>query len=131
MRRSAADARPEFGRLAARGRRGQGGHGRHLPLQSHARLGHNLSGQDRWQIYSCYNRVANHPHDVENPRPDYVRSRNWTPLALAGDDAILEAGLVHALAQPLTPTLTILGRADRTYQSRLNRNVYFNKVWRS
>jgi ectoine hydroxylase len=50
--------------------------------------GHNLSPVDRWQAYLCYNTVANRPVDVESPRPDYVRSRNWTPLALADDDAI-------------------------------------------
>ena len=53
--------------------------------------GHNLSAEDRWQAYFCYNTVANHPRDVENPRPDYVRSRNWAPLALACDDALIEA----------------------------------------
>ena len=53
--------------------------------------GHNLSATDRRQAYLCYNQVANHPHEVENPRPDYVRSRNWTPLELMPDDAILAA----------------------------------------
>lgn len=51
--------------------------------------GHNLSARDRWQIYLCYNLCANRPADVENPRPDYVRSRNWTPMELEADDAIL------------------------------------------
>ena len=51
--------------------------------------GHNLSAADRWQAYLCYNQVANHPHEVENPRPDYVRSLNWTPLELMPEDAIL------------------------------------------
>jgi len=58
--------------------------------------GHNLSSDDRWQAYLCYNTVANRPADVENPRPDYVRSRNWTPLTLASDDAIGEAARVPA-----------------------------------
>ena len=58
--------------------------------------GHNLSPLDRWQVYFCYNRTANRPHDVENPRPDHVRSRNWTPLTLAPDDAILATALAHA-----------------------------------
>ena len=53
--------------------------------------GHNLSASDRWQAYLCYNQVANRPHEVENPRPDYVRSLNWTPLELMPDDAILAA----------------------------------------
>jgi len=58
--------------------------------------GHNLSAQDRCQMYFCYNRVANHPTDVENPRPDYVRSQNWTPLALEANDGILRSKLVPA-----------------------------------
>ncbi|MCB1512606.1 MAG: phytanoyl-CoA dioxygenase family protein [Hyphomicrobiaceae bacterium] len=52
--------------------------------------GHNLSADDRWQAYFCFNRVANRPADVENPRPDYVRSRNWTPMQV-GSDAIADA----------------------------------------
>ena len=51
--------------------------------------GYNLSANDRRQAYLCYNQVANHPHEVENPRPDYVRSLNWNPLELMPDDAIL------------------------------------------
>lgn len=51
--------------------------------------GHNLSHRDRWQAYFCFNRVANHPHDVVKPRPDYVRSTNWEPMTLVDDDAIL------------------------------------------
>jgi ectoine hydroxylase len=51
--------------------------------------GHNLSARDRWQIYLCYNLCANRPGDIEKPRPDYVRSRNWAPMDLLEDDAIL------------------------------------------
>jgi len=58
--------------------------------------GHNLSAQDRWQAYFCFNKVANRPVDVENPRPDYVRSRNWTPLQTVADDAITAATLATA-----------------------------------
>jgi ectoine hydroxylase len=53
---------------------------------------HNLSAEDRWQAYFCYNRCVNRPVDVANPRPDYVRSRNWAPMALGSDDAVLQAG---------------------------------------
>ena len=53
--------------------------------------GHNLSGHDRWQVYLCYNRCSNRPNDIENPRPDYVRSRDWTPLDPAADNAIVES----------------------------------------
>ena len=52
--------------------------------------GHNLSANDRWQAYFCYNTVVNRPNDVENPRPDYVRSRNWKPLETVADDAIVK-----------------------------------------
>jgi ectoine hydroxylase len=58
--------------------------------------GHNLSAQDRWQAYFCYNTVANRPHDVAAPRPDYVRSRNWTPLAPMPDDAVRAAAATFA-----------------------------------
>jgi ectoine hydroxylase len=58
--------------------------------------GHNLSDADRWQAYLCYNTVANRPVDVENPRPDYVRSRNWTPLTPVSNDAILDTARVMA-----------------------------------
>ena len=58
--------------------------------------GHNLSAQDRWQAYFCFNKVANRPVDVENPRPDYVRSRNWTPLETVPDSAITAATLATA-----------------------------------
>ncbi len=51
--------------------------------------GHNLSPVDRWHAYLCYNTVQNRPQDVENPRPDYVRSRNWTTMQRVADDAIL------------------------------------------
>ncbi len=52
--------------------------------------GHNLSRHDRWQVYLVYNQVANRPHDVPSPRPDYVRSVNFAPLTL-GSDALLDA----------------------------------------
>jgi len=50
--------------------------------------GHNLSRHDRWAVYYVYNRVANRPADVPNPRPDYVRSTNWAPLPLGSDDIL-------------------------------------------
>lgn len=51
--------------------------------------GHNLSPNDRWQVYFVYNPVANKPNDVESPRPDYVRSTNFEPIREMNDDAIL------------------------------------------
>ncbi|MDR5798410.1 phytanoyl-CoA dioxygenase family protein [Caballeronia sp. LZ008] len=52
--------------------------------------GHNLSGDDRWQAYIVYNQVKNKPEEVEQPRPDYVRSTNFAPLE-AGSDEILDS----------------------------------------
>jgi ectoine hydroxylase len=51
--------------------------------------GHNLSHHERRQAYFCFNTCANRPLDVANPRPDYVRSRNWQPMALVLDAAML------------------------------------------
>jgi ectoine hydroxylase len=53
--------------------------------------GHNLSAEDRWHIYVSCNAVANRPILGPNPRPDWVVSRNWDPLPIAG-----EAGVLHA-----------------------------------
>jgi ectoine hydroxylase len=58
--------------------------------------GHNLSAHDRWQAYFCYNPVANRPHDVEKPRADWVRSRNWTPLRQSAEDSVVKAGMAIA-----------------------------------
>ena len=55
--------------------------------------GHNLSHHDRWQAYFCFNTCANRPHDVKEPRPDYVRSRNWAPMQPMPDAADLAAGM--------------------------------------
>ena len=54
--------------------------------------GHNLSARDRWQAYFCFNRVANRPLSVKDPRPDYVRSTNWVPMRLGSDADVLAAG---------------------------------------
>ena len=51
--------------------------------------GHNLSADDRWQAYLCYNTCANRPDDVESPRPAYVRGTDWDePLDVADDNAL-------------------------------------------
>ncbi len=61
--------------------------------------GHNLSRHDRWHVYTVYNRVANHAAtDLPNPRPDYVRSTNFKPLPLGGDDILSAAGVAAATA---------------------------------
>jgi ectoine hydroxylase len=54
--------------------------------------GHNLAANDRWHVYMAYNPSKNHPSPIPpNPRPDYVVSTNYTPLAVMPDDAILKA----------------------------------------
>lgn len=53
--------------------------------------GHNLSAQDRWQMYFVYNSVANRALDVPSPRPDYVRSTNTRPLRVGSDDILVAA----------------------------------------
>ena len=58
--------------------------------------GHNLSSEDRWQIFFCFNQCKNRPADVENPRPDYVRSTNWAPLTVGPDDGVIAAGRERA-----------------------------------
>ncbi len=59
---------------------------------------HNLSRHDRWAIYFVYNRVANRPGQVANPRPDYVRSTNFAPLVV-GSDEIVERRQFPAAAE--------------------------------
>ena len=53
--------------------------------------GHNLSAEDRWHIYVSCNAVANKPILGENPRPDWVVSRNWHPLPIEDDSAVTKA----------------------------------------
>jgi ectoine hydroxylase len=51
--------------------------------------GHNLSPNERWHAYMAYNPSANRPNPIPpNPRPDYVVSRNYTPLELLPDDSL-------------------------------------------
>lgn len=57
--------------------------------------GANMSAENRWQAYITYNRCANRPHDVEKPRGDFVRSRNWAPLPIESDDGILNCERIH------------------------------------
>ena len=53
--------------------------------------GRNLSHRDRWAVYMCYNRCANRPAEVQNPRPEYVRSTNWAPIKPLPEDAIVRS----------------------------------------
>ena len=58
--------------------------------------GQNLSATDRWQVYFCFNRVANHPHDVDQPRPEFVRSLNWSVMEVVDKDQIIRTRLIAA-----------------------------------
>ena len=53
--------------------------------------GHNLSADDRWHIYVSCNTVANKPQLGDNPRPDWVVSRNWNALPIEDDQGVLKA----------------------------------------
>jgi ectoine hydroxylase len=50
--------------------------------------GHNMSRYSRWHIYTVYNTVANRPPQKEGARPEWVVSRDTTPLQMVGEDAI-------------------------------------------
>jgi ectoine hydroxylase len=52
--------------------------------------GHNMSRYSRWHIYTVYNQVRNKPLPVDKPRPEWVVSRNYSPLEVAEDSAILD-----------------------------------------
>jgi len=58
--------------------------------------GQNLSPRDRWQVYIAYNPVHNAPPQLAHDRPEYMKSRNTAPLALAADDALLKAARAGA-----------------------------------
>lgn len=59
--------------------------------------GHNVSAHDRWQAYLCFNRSDNHPEDVDNPRPHYVRSTDWTPIEMGNDEDLLSTARARAV----------------------------------
>lgn len=48
--------------------------------------GHNLWKDPRWHLYFVYNPILNKTADVESPRGEYVRSLDFRPLELMGDD---------------------------------------------
>jgi ectoine hydroxylase len=51
--------------------------------------GHNMSRHSRWQIYTVFNPVVNKPAGIDNPRPEWVVSRNYKSLPLGNDSDIL------------------------------------------
>lgn len=53
--------------------------------------GVNMSAESRWQAYITYNRCANRPNDVPNPRGEFTRSLNWEPVPIENDDRIAAA----------------------------------------
>lgn len=50
---------------------------------------HNLSHRDHRQAYFRFNTCFNRPREAENPRADYVCSRNWAPMELTSDASVL------------------------------------------
>lgn len=53
--------------------------------------GHNLSRNGRWHAYVAFNTVANRARAVAQPRPEWVRGSDFTPLQTVADDAIVAA----------------------------------------
>ena len=49
---------------------------------------HNLSAENRWQAYPCYNTCANRAREVETPRPEWIRATDFTPLETIDDTAL-------------------------------------------
>ena len=58
--------------------------------------GQNLSATNRWQVYFCFNRVSNHPNNVDKPRLDYIRSQNWSTIEPVEDGESLKADRIAA-----------------------------------
>jgi ectoine hydroxylase len=67
----------------------------------------NLSASDRMSIFISYNSVANKLPPRENPRPSFIASRDFTPIAPLNDDALA------AITQP-----NLAGRANRETTGR-------------
>jgi ectoine hydroxylase len=63
-----------------------------LTMFFHSNLFHasanNLSASDRISIFVSYNSVENKLGDIENPRPAFIASRDFTPLIPIPDDAL-------------------------------------------
>lgn len=70
---------------AAKGRAG-------FVLFFHGNLFHastnNLSGHDRISIFMSYNSTENTLPPIENPRPTFIASRDFTPIVSVNDDAL-------------------------------------------
>ena len=55
--------------------------------------GENLFSEDRISVFVTYNSVQNCLPEIANPRPEFIASRDFTPLVTVPDDALLEVGL--------------------------------------
>ena len=53
---------------------------------------HNLSAENRWQAYLCYNTCANRARTVDKPRPEWVRGTDFRPLTTIDDRSLLVGG---------------------------------------
>ena len=64
-------------------------------LLCHPNLAHgsvpNISPYGRTLLITTYNSVENEPLPVPEPRPEFLISRDYTPLEPVGDDALLPA----------------------------------------
>jgi L-proline 4-hydroxylase len=52
--------------------------------------GNNLSASDRLVIFVTYNSMRNKLGDVQRLRPEFITSRDFTPITLVPDDALLK-----------------------------------------
>lgn len=52
----------------------------------------NLSPRDRLSVFITYNSVENTLVNVPNPRPQFIASRDFTPVEPVEDDALMELG---------------------------------------
>lgn len=53
--------------------------------------GHNMSRHSRWHIYAVYNQTQNKPVPTEKPRPEWVVSRNYSPLKVGRNEDIVSS----------------------------------------
>jgi len=74
---------------AAKGRAG-------FVLFFHGNLFHasasNLSPYDRMSIFVSYNSTENYLRDIEQPRPSFIASRDFSPITPVPDDSLLSGG---------------------------------------
>jgi ectoine hydroxylase len=55
----------------------------------------NLSASDRMSIFISYNSVENKLGDIDNPRPAFIASRDFTPHIPVPDDTLLRMEIDH------------------------------------